>query len=386
MIKQWIAVMLMIGACWMLGCGGSSEDVDAQNDAPETETETDEAVVAVALMPVAPMTPAEPAMTPVPMVPLEPAMPVVPAEEAVEEVPDVPAMSVEEIEEGIDEAVDKLMEEVIEDAPTEEPAEEALTEEEVQELVEEAIEEATEETPTEETVEELIEEAIEEATEETPTEALDGSVKPSNPIDEIEEATEEVTEEAPVVPTLQPTLRPALVVEEPAAEEVEDTIPAALDFTMTTIDGDDKDLSDYAGKVLLVVNTASYCGYTPQYAGLQTLHDDYADEGLAVLAFPANNFGGQEPGTDAEIKTYCTTNYNVDFDIFSKISVAGDDRDAFYDELTSFDNSAIGWNFEKFLIGRDGTVIAHYRSNVTPAQLTEAIETELAKEAPEDDE
>ena len=232
--------------------------------------------------------------------------------------------------------------------------------------------------------------------------------RPDRPDAPVVEAPEPVVEEivAPVIetpepvlpsmadaPPMKPMLKPVIIVAAAAAAADaadaadadaadEDEVPAVLNFTMTTIDGDDKDLSDYQGKVLLIVNTASRCGYTGQYAGLQTLHDDYADEGLAVLGFPANNFGGQEPGTDAEIATFCTTNYSVTFDMFSKISVAGGDRHAFYDALTASDSSAIGWNFEKFLIGRDGTVIAHYRSDTDPsdAGLVAAIKAELAKD------
>jgi glutathione peroxidase len=207
-----------------------------------------------------------------------------------------------------------------------------------------------------------------------------------------DEATDDADE--PLVPTVKFRSQPAPKLDAPADEDDADDaatededadVPAVLDFTMTTIDGEDRDLSDYYGKVLLFVNTASYCGYTGQYAGLQQLHDDYAEDGLAVLGFPANNFGGQEPGTDEQIEAFCTTNYNVTFDMFSKISVAGDDRHELYDVLTAFDNSTVGWNFEKFLVARDGTIIGHYRSNVTPAQLVEAIKTELDKDPPETD-
>jgi len=230
----------------------------------------------------------------------------------------------------------------------------------------------------------------EEATDNTDAPPDDAQDEDADADAETQDAEDEEADE-PLVPTVKfrsqpnPKLDPAPEEEDADDEEEDSDVPAVLDFTMTTIDGEDKDLSDYYGKVILFVNTASYCGYTGQYTGLQQLHDDYADEGLAVLGFPANNFGGQEPGTDEQIETFCTSNYNVTFDMFSKISVAGDDRHELYDALTAFDNSTVGWNFEKFLVARDGTVIGHYRSNVTPAQLVEAIKTELDKDPPETD-
>ena len=218
----------------------------------------------------------------------------------------------------------------------------------------------------------------------------------------VELVVEEPVVEAPAEPAVAPPpMRPMLVVtpteeaedvaEEEAAEEEDAEVPAVLDFTMTTIDGTEKDLADYQGKVILIVNTASRCGYTPQYANLQAVHEYFADSGLAVLGFPANNFGGQEPGTDAEIATFCTTNYGVTFDMFSKISVAGDDRHELFDVLTEADAApagaaAVAWNFEKFLIARDGTIVGHYTSATDPGDpaLLEAIRAELAKEDPAD--
>jgi glutathione peroxidase len=146
------------------------------------------------------------------------------------------------------------------------------------------------------------------------------------------------------------------------------------------------DLSQYKGKVLLVVNTASECGYTPQYAGLQALHDKYGKQGLAVLGFPCNQFGGQEPGTAAEIAKFCKANYGVTFGMFEKIDVNGKNQAPLYKYLTSQEASSkdpgpVKWNFEKFLIGRDGKVVARYRSKVEPdsGELTGAIQAELAK-------
>lgn len=159
-------------------------------------------------------------------------------------------------------------------------------------------------------------------------------------------------------------------------------------FEMDNIDGTPVNLDTYSGKVLLLVNVASKCGYTPQYAGLQQLYEKYRDEGLVVLGFPANNFGSQEPGTDDEIQAFCTTNYNVTFPMFSKISVKGDDIHPLYAYLTSAESDPqlagpITWNFNKFLIGRDGSVIGRYDSKVEPLspELTGDIESALAKKA-----
>jgi glutathione peroxidase len=170
-----------------------------------------------------------------------------------------------------------------------------------------------------------------------------------------------------------------------------------------TMDGEVKALEDYAGDVLLVVNVASQCGLTPQYAGLQELHAELRDQGFSVLGFPANNFGGQEPGTDSEIAEFCETNYHVTFPVFSKISVVGDDQHPLYQALTTSVPTADGkdamrdrfrgfgmtptedpdvlWNFEKFVIARDGHVAARFAPTVTPddAALRTVIDEELAK-------
>ncbi len=142
------------------------------------------------------------------------------------------------------------------------------------------------------------------------------------------------------------------------------------DFIMTDIDGNGIKLSHYRGKVLLIVNVASECGYTPQYKNLVSLDEQYRDEGLAVLGFPANNFGKQEPGTNVEIKEFCTAEYRVTFPMFSKISVRGDDQDPLFKYLTSAENpdftGDIRWNFEKFLVGKDGELIRRFRSKVLP--------------------
>ncbi len=172
-----------------------------------------------------------------------------------------------------------------------------------------------------------------------------------------------------------------------AAKAARTDAPAAgsvHDFTMKSIDGADVPLARYKGKVLLIVNVASKCGYTPQYEALQELYRRYKDKGLAVLGFPANNFGWQEPGTDAEIKTFCTTKYNVTFDMFSKISVKGSDQHPLYTYLTSEDANpatagAVKWNFTKYLVNKDGHVIARFNSGTTPLsdELVKAVEAAL---------
>ena len=158
------------------------------------------------------------------------------------------------------------------------------------------------------------------------------------------------------------------------------------DFTLKSIDGAPVPLSEYNGKVLLLVNVASKCGFTPQYAGLEALYQKFKGQGFEVIGIPANNFGGQEPGTNEEIKTFCTRKYNVTFPMMSKVSVAGGDKVDLYQFLT--DKSAnpatggeIKWNFTKFLIGKDGKVIARFESSVTPDSpaLVSAVEKVLAR-------
>lgn len=154
-------------------------------------------------------------------------------------------------------------------------------------------------------------------------------------------------------------------------------------FEMENIDGEETSLSNYEGQVLLIVNTASECGYTPQYEGLQAIFEKFQDRGFKVLGFPANNFGGQEPGTDEEIKQFCKTNYDVTFPMFSKISVKGDDQHPLFTFLTGTENpdftGEIKWNFEKFLIDRSGNLVHRFRSDIEPQseEMTNAIETAL---------
>jgi glutathione peroxidase len=156
------------------------------------------------------------------------------------------------------------------------------------------------------------------------------------------------------------------------------------EFSVKDINGKDVSLSEYKGKVLLIVNVASKCGYTRQYSGLQKIYDEYKDKGFEILAFPCNDFGGQEPGTNDEIAEFCSTNFNVTFPLFDKIKVLGENKNPLYKMLTNNSNvekGDINWNFEKFLISKNGEVIARYKSSVEPESdiVTQAIEMELSK-------
>lgn len=156
------------------------------------------------------------------------------------------------------------------------------------------------------------------------------------------------------------------------------------DFTMKTIDGLEKSLNDYKGRVLLVVNVASECGLTPQYEGLQELHDEFANQPFEVLGFPANQFGAQEPGSDYEIKSFCTTRFGVKFPMFSKIIVKGEGIHPLYQWLTSESanpdgHGEIQWNFQKYLIGKDGQIAKTYKPQTEPGELVDDI-NELLKD------
>ena len=173
-----------------------------------------------------------------------------------------------------------------------------------------------------------------------------------------------------------------------AADKGANKVPDVLNFKMKSLTGKDVDLSKYKGKVVLMVNVASQCGLTPQYEGLEDLHEKYAGKGLAILGFPANEFGKQEPGTDDEIAEFCQQNFGVKFDMFSKVVVKGEGQCALYKFLTSKETDPkfpgdITWNFEKFLISRDGQIVARFAPKVTPdsPEVTDAIEAELAKPA-----
>ena len=179
---------------------------------------------------------------------------------------------------------------------------------------------------------------------------------------------------------------------------------AIQEVPLKTIGGKDTKLGDYAGKVLLAVNVASKCGLTPQYTALEEVHNKYKDKGFAVLGFPANNFGAQEPGSDSEITEFCTTNFGIDFPMFSKISVKGDDQHPLYQKLTAEKptktykddtfkerlkgygidtgrEDEVTWNFEKFLIAKDGSVAGRFAPDIAPDDpiITSAIDAELAK-------
>ena len=158
---------------------------------------------------------------------------------------------------------------------------------------------------------------------------------------------------------------------------------SVYDFTLNDIDGKPVSLSQFRGKVLMVVNTASFCGNTPQYEGLQTMYERYQSKGFEILAFPANNFGRQEPGTNEEIKTFCYTKYSLTFPLFSKISVKGEDKHPLYRYLTEQSPfpGEVEWNFQKYLVDRTGNVIARYHHRTKPLsdEVVRDVERTLAK-------
>lgn len=156
-------------------------------------------------------------------------------------------------------------------------------------------------------------------------------------------------------------------------------MPTLHEYTVNNIDGQPVDLSQYQGKVCLVVNVASQCGYTPQYKGLEALYQKYKDQGFVVLGFPSNDFGAQEPGTEAEIKEFSASRYGVTFDLFSKVAVKGADKVPVYQCLTSATNSEVQWNFNKYLVDKRGNVVKYYPSSVAPdnADLLKDIESLL---------
>jgi glutathione peroxidase len=175
----------------------------------------------------------------------------------------------------------------------------------------------------------------------------------------------------------------------PAAARAEDeggkNVASPLDFKMKGLDGKDVDLSQFKGKVVLLVNVASQCGYTPQYKGLQALYEKYGKEGLVVVGVPANEFGGQEPGSDEEIARFCKSNYDVTFPMLSKVVVKGKGITPLYQYLTSRDTDPkfageIRWNFTKFLVARDGRVVGRFEPKVKPEAMAPDIEGELKKQ------
>lgn len=170
-----------------------------------------------------------------------------------------------------------------------------------------------------------------------------------------------------------------------SGEEKKEKVSNALNFKMKSLEGKPVSLNKYQGKVVLIVNVASECGLTPQYEQLQALHDKYGSKGLAILGFPCNQFGKQEPGAALEIREFCTENYGVKFDLFEKVDVNGDGACPLYKYLTALElkpkgSGKVSWNFEKFLVSRDGDVVARFEPRTKPnaADVTELIERELA--------
>lgn len=172
----------------------------------------------------------------------------------------------------------------------------------------------------------------------------------------------------------QPSVQPAGTPEKaPEKKEAAPANPYVLGYTMKDIDGKDVDLSQYKGKVILFVNVASKCGYTPQYLGLEKLYKEKAAKGFVILGFPANNFGEQEPGSDAEIKSFCSSKYNVTFPMFSKISVRGEDAHPLYKQIAAQPKPIGGdpqWNFTKYLIDKNGNVVGRFDPKVKPDDAT----------------
>ncbi len=188
-------------------------------------------------------------------------------------------------------------------------------------------------------------------------------------------------------PKAPPAIAPATQPEATPVDTFKNDPAAMLGFTMKSIEGKPVKLEEYAGQVVLFVNVASACGLTPQYEGLQELFEKYEDRGLIVLGFPANNFGGQEPGTDEDILEFCTGKYNVTFPMFSKIDVIGEDRHPLYAKLAKATEDRGGeptWNFTKYLVNREGKVVTRFdpRSVPNDAKLIEELERLLAEPAP----
>jgi glutathione peroxidase len=172
------------------------------------------------------------------------------------------------------------------------------------------------------------------------------------------------------------------------AVDGEKAVPPVLNFTMKDLNGKPQDLSQYQGKVVLFVNVASQCGFTPQYKGLQALYEKYQKDGLVIIGVPANEFGKQEPGSDSEIAEFCEKNYHVTFPMLSKVVVKGNGITPLYKFLTSKETDPkfagdIGWNFEKFLISRSGEIVGRYKSRIAPdsPEIAQAIEAELKKKS-----
>ncbi len=167
-----------------------------------------------------------------------------------------------------------------------------------------------------------------------------------------------------------------------AQDKVENMNDSIYNIAVKNMIGEEVKLSQYEDKVLLIVNVASECGYTPQYEGLQKIYNKYRENGFEILAFPSNDFGGQEPGTNEQIKEFCTTNFGVEFQLFDKVKVVGDEKIELYERLTNsptVESGDVKWNFEKFLVGKDGIILNRFRSKVKPEseEITSAIEAAL---------
>jgi len=182
------------------------------------------------------------------------------------------------------------------------------------------------------------------------------------------------------------TVVPVLYATEPAADKPTAKVPPALNFKVLSLEGKEVDLSQYQGKVVLVVNVASKCGLTPQYKALESLYQKYHAQGLVIVGFPCNQFNGQEPGTAEEIRKFCTAKYDVTFPLMAKVEVRGERTCDFYKYLKALATKPkgpgeISWNFEKFIIGRNGEVVARFQPRTTPdaAEVISVLETELAK-------
>ena len=162
-------------------------------------------------------------------------------------------------------------------------------------------------------------------------------------------------------------------------------MPTLYDFTAKTIAGEERNLADYAGQVVLVVNTASKCGFTSQYSGLEQLYEELRDEGFVVLGFPCNQFRGQEPGSDDEIAEFCTVNYGVSFPMFAKVDVNGSEAHPLFEWLKDETKGVLGgrvkWNFTKWLIGRDGSVLGRYSPTTEPADIADDVRAALSASA-----
>ncbi len=190
--------------------------------------------------------------------------------------------------------------------------------------------------------------------------------------------------EKPAAPADANPDKPAEKSPEPAKPEPAKVDPYMLAFKVKDIDGQEKSLEDYNGKVVVIVNVASKCGLTPQYKGLEALYQSKKDAGLVILGFPANNFAGQEPGTESEIKEFCSTKYSVSFPMFSKISVKGPDAHALYKKLAAQPAPVGGepdWNFTKYILDRKGNAVAHFQARTKPddAEFLKTIETLLGQ-------